>query len=225
MSDVKEVEFVVETALVPTSNLSSMVKEQDRPIFGMMEQLDNLDWSKMRPNHAALLLMQKPFPVRGGGQMFLNLRQALWFAVRCFELGLSPFSDEVFFDASKYSVGITLAGKKALARNKGIDLGPPLLEELSRDWKDVPRMTSAGEEAKKLGFQRDIGCKCTMRVGDPKHSEHVVYTAWLSEWLVGSSMVWKEKPTHMLATRATEKAISLVLGTGASSLPDEKELE
>lgn len=225
MNEVKEAEFVVETGLVPAPKLSDMVKDQDKPIFSMMEGLDNLDWSKMKPNHAALLLMQKPFPVRGGGQMFLSLRQALWFAVRCFELGLSPFSDEVFFDAQKFSVGITLAGKKSLARNKGIDLGPPLLEELSRDWKDVPRMTSAGEEAKKLGFQRDIGAKCTIRVGDPKNGEHVVYTAWLSEWLVGSSPVWKEKPTHMLATRATEKAISLVLGTGASAMPDEKELE
>jgi len=30
--------------------------------------------------------------------------------------------------------------------------------------------------------------------------------------------VWKAKPTHMLQTRAAEKAISMALGTGASDM-------
>jgi len=225
MNTVKEAEVVVETALMKVSDNESMVKEQDRPMFKIVEQLDSLDWAKMKPNQTALILMAKPFTAKGGGQTFLTFKQALYFAVRCYELGLSPFGDEVFFDPSRFSVNVTLSGKKALLRVKGIDTGPPMLEELSRDWTEVPRMTKAGEEAKRDGFVRDIGCKCAMRVGAVTNKEHVNYSAWLSEWYVSSSPVWKEKPTHMLATRATEKAISLVLGTGASSMPSEGDLE
>jgi hypothetical protein len=71
----------------------------------------------------------------------------------------------------------------------------------------------------KDGFAKDVGIKCKMRVGLPANKEYVEYTAYLSEWYVPRSPVWKGKPMHMLQTRACEKAISLVLGTGASDMP------
>lgn len=221
MSDVE----VKVAEVVPEPNaLALMVKEQDRPVLGVVEALNNLDWREMKPPHIALLLMQKPFQVSGGGVQFLTFKQAIFFATRCYELGVSPFSSEVWFDPQRFSVNLTLEGKRAVARNKGIDLGPPSFEEVYRDWKDVPRITTAAEEAKKAGFTKDVGIKCSMRVGDPKFNEIVNYTAWLSEWYVGKSFVWKEKPTHMLSTRACEKAISLALGTGASAMPSEEEI-
>ena len=64
-----------------------------------------------------------------------------------------------------------------------------------------------------------------MRVGDPKNKEFVNYTAWLSEWSVSRSPVWKSKPSHMLTIRANEKAVTLALGVGASAMPDERELD
>lgn len=220
---------VVEAALVPATpkveGLATMVKEQDRPVLSVVESLDNLDWKGMKPHYMALLLMQKPFPVKGGGALFLNFRQAIFFATRCYELGVSPFSSEVWFDPQRFSVNLTLEGKKAVARNKGIDLGPPKFEVSTREWKDVPKITEAGEEAKKAGFSKDVGYKCSVRVGDPKNKEYVDYTAWLNEWYVAASPMWKSKAEHMLQVRAHEKAISMAMGTGASEMPGDKDVE
>ena len=209
---------VTETALAKTGGMRDIVKAVDLPLLEVMETMGTLNWRDLKPHQTALLLMQKPMNASGGGQMFLSFRQAILFATRCFELGLSPFSSEVWFDPNRATVNLTLEGKRQLLRNRNIDVGPPSFEELSRDWKDVARVTDAGKDAQKLGFTKDIGIKCRMRVGDPKLAEHVEYIAWLNEWFVPKSPVWVNKSLHMLQTRATEKAISLVLGTGASDM-------
>ena len=224
LEELKEVE-IVHDELTVGSDMLSLVKEADKPVYHAMSGMNTLDWKHLKPNQTALLLMQRPMSVSGGGIMYLNFKQALLFAVRCYELGLSPFSDSVWFDSNKSTVNLTLSGKRELARLKGIDLGPPKFEALTREWNELPKMTEAAEEAKKLGFTKDVGYKCTIRVGDPRNAETADYTAWLSEWFVSRSPVWKAKPEHMLQVRATEKAISLAMGTGASSMPDEKELE
>lgn len=221
MSDVKEAEIVSEESV----NMLALVKDSDKPVYQAMKALSTLDWRDLKPNETALLLMQRPMSVSGGGVMYLNFKQALLFAVRCYELGLSPFSDGVWFDPNKSSVNLTLAGKRELARIKGIDLGPPKFEFKERAWNEVSKMTEAAEEAKKAGFIKDVGYTCKIRVGDPRNAETADYTAWLSEWYVSRSPMWKSKPEHMLQIRAQEKAISLAMGTGASSIPDEKELE
>jgi len=225
MSDVKDAEVVPETALIKTDDFKALVKESDLPILKAMSSMNTLDWKNLAPNQMAVLLMQRPMTVSGGGVMYLNFRQALYFAVRAYELGVSPFSSAVWFDPQKFSVNLTLEGKREVARIRGIDLGPPSFEELSREWTAVPKMTDTADECKKAGFIKDLGIKCRIRVGDPKHAEHVEYIAWLSEWYQPKSPLWKSKPSHMLQTRAQEKAITFALGTGASSMPDEKELE
>ena len=222
--NIKTGEVVEETALAK-NDFKKLVKENDLPILAVAETLDTLDWGKLKPHQAALLLMTKPFTVSGGGTMFLNFKQALLFAVRAFELGISPLSDSVWFDPARGTCNLTLAGKKEVARNRGIDLGPPEIEEVTREWGSIAKVNETGEQAQKDGFTKDVGVKVRMRVGNPAHKEYVTYIAWLSEWYVPRSPVWKAKPMHMLTTRATEKAISLVLGTGASSMPDEKDLE
>lgn len=204
--------------------MQDMVKSQDLPLLAVMETMDSLDWKALRPHQTALLLMQKPFPASGGGQMFLSFRQAILFAVRCAELGVSPFSGEAWFDPNRATTNLTLEGKRQVLQNRKIDVGPPIFEELSREWQDIARITDVGKEAQKLGFVRDAGIKCKIRVGDPSRHEFVEYTAWLSEWLVPKSPVWLSKTNHMLCTRAQEKAITIVLGTGSSSMPDEQDL-
>ena len=226
--DTKTGEVMQELVVVsnaPKDTMDMLVKEADRPVFNAMASMDTLDWKNLRPNQMAVLLMQRPMSVSGGGVMYLNFKQALLFAVRCFELGLSPFSDSVWFDTNRSAVNLTLSGKRELARIRGIDLGPPQFEELYREWKDVPKITESGEDAKKAGFTKDAGCRCTIRVGDIKNGEHVTYTAWINDWFVSRSPVWKARPNHMLTIRANEKAVTLALGTGASALPDERELE
>ncbi len=224
MSETVEVKQgeVVEAALVTKKEgLASMVKDADKSLLDVMENA-TLDWKSLKPNQMAVLLMQKPFSVSGGGQTFLTFRQALYFAVRCFELGVSPFSNAVWFDPARFTVNLTLEGKKEVARNRNIDLGPPIIEETSREWTQVPRMTQAATEAKAAGFAKDVACKCRIRVGKPENQEYVNYTAWISEWFVKRSPVWNERPMHMLATRATEKALSLAMGTGASAMVGEE---
>ena len=215
-TEVREGEVVPEVALVKPSDIGSMVKEQDKPLLAVMETMNSLNWRELTPPQLAVLIMQKPFAASGGGQMYLSFKQAILFATRCYEIGLSPFSSEVWYDANRASVNLTLEGKRQLLRNRNIDTGPPSFTDLTRDWADLPRMSQTADELKKLGYTKDIGTTCKIRVGDPKFQEYVTYTAWLSEWYVGRSPVWQSKPVHMLQTRATEKAISLVLGTGSS---------
>lgn len=213
---IKEAEVVPEVALVVKSDMQDLVKPQEQGLLKVIETLDNLDWRSLKPHQTALLLMQKPFPANGGGVMYLSFKQAILFATRCFELGLSPFSSEVWFNANNAAVNLTLEGKRQLARNRGIDLGPPQFEEVAREWTAVAKINDNGEAAKKAGFPKDIGIKCKIRVGPRDYNEYSEYTAYLSEWYVPKSPVWQQKPIHMLQTRATEKAISMALGTGAS---------
>jgi hypothetical protein len=228
MSDTEHVNVqtgeVIEVPAIKDDMLA-LVKDADKPVYQAMLSMTTLDWKNLLPHQTALLLMQKPLMVTGGGTMYLSFRQALLYAVRCFELGISPFSDNVWFDPNRSAVNLTLSGKRELARLRGIDLGPPMFEELTRDWHTVSKMTTSGTDAKNAGFAKDVGCKCTIRVGDPAYKESVNYTAWISDWYVGKSPVWQNKPTHMLTIRANEKAITLALGTGISAMPDEKELE
>lgn len=221
------VEVVPETAIavVPkVDELESLVKESDKGMYRATSGIESLNWKDLKPHQMALLLTQKPITA-GGGTTYLSMKQALYFAVRCYELGVSPFSPAVWFDPNRFSVNLTLEGKREVARNRGIDLGPPMFESLKREWKDLPKMTEGAEIVRKEGYAFDVGVKCRIRVGDPKYNEHAEYTAWLSEWYQPKSPLWKGKMDHMLQTRATEKAISMALGTGASSMPDEKELE
>ena len=216
--DVKTGEIVEEQALTKKNDIESMVKEQDKPLLAIMSQMNSMNWRDLTPPQLAVLIMQKPFMAQGGGTMYLSFKQAILFATRCFELGVSPFSSEVWFDPNRATVNLTLEGKRAVARAKGIDLGPPKFEELSRKWEDLARKTESTDALQKLGFNKDVGVKCSIRVGDPKNQEYSEYIAWLSEWFVERSPVWKAKPTHMLQTRAAEKAISMALGTGASDM-------
>lgn len=216
VKDTVEAEVVTETLPALPSGMDALVKPQDLPLLRVMETLQSLDWRNLTPPQTAFLLMQKPFAVSGGGTMYLTFKQAILFATRCFELGVSPFSSEVWFDPNRGSVNLTLEGKRQVARNKGIDLGPPQFEDIEREWSKVPKQTPLIEDLKKQGFLRDIGVKCRIRVGEVKNQEFVEYICWLSEWAVPKSPVWAAKPMHMLQTRATEKAISLAMGTGSS---------
>jgi hypothetical protein len=196
--------------------LDSFVKAADLPLLRVMEQMDTLNWRNLQPHQTAFLLMQKPFTVSGGGTMFLTFKQALLYAVRAYELNLSPFSSEIWFDPNKSSVNLTLEGKKVLARNLNLDIGPAKFEEMSRTWTEVPKSTPLIEDLKKQGFTKDIGIRCKIRVGPIANQEYAEYICWLSEWAVTKSPVWQSKPLHMLQTRAYEKALSMAIGTGAS---------
>src|SRR5262249_37740913 len=139
--------------------------------------------------------------------------QALVFAMEAYRMGLSPLSNQCFFNRDSNKVNATLEGKKAMARDQGYNFGPPKFERLERPFgaKKIP------------GFDKEVGFKCTMQVKG--FEDRAEYTAWLSEWYMPMSPVWKEKPEHMLQTRAQEKTISSASGVGASELPSVNDIE
>lgn len=172
-----------------------------------LEQLSSMqsfDWKAVPPPMLAQMLVQIPF--KGGAgepDYFLAPWQAMVFAMRCFELGLSPFSNEVWFNPKNNKTNVTFEGKLKLARKQGLNLGPPKFERIPAD------------VAKPL-----VAYKCTIAspTGDCQ------YTATLKEWMVPTSPVWKAKPDHMLQLRAAEKCLSFASGIGTSELPGEGDL-
>jgi hypothetical protein len=178
-----------------------------------LQALESFDWKKLPPHIMAMVLMKKPYRGKSGEpDYYLSPEQALVFAMRCFELGLSPLSSEVWFDRDRWTVNVTLEGKIRLARERGIT-GAPSFAEVKRPWKKgaVPI----------AGYAEEPGMTATLKVGDSTCE----YTCWLSEWYVPVSPVWKAKPDHMMRVRAYDKALAFAAGVGVSSMPDEREIQ
>src|SRR5882724_8047512 len=185
------------------------------------KQLDKLkgitsfDWKQIPPPFMAELLMQTPF--RGGAgepDYYLSAYQAYRFAIRCYELGLSPLSTEVWYNPKNNMTNTTFEGKLKLARLNKMNLGPPRFEEKKRPF---PKGKTIG------GFDQDLGISCKMTTG--RANDEAEYTAWLSEWYVPTSPVWKAKPDHMLRVRSAEKCLSFASGLGVSELMGDQDLQ
>ena len=184
-------------------------KEQDERTLALLEKAESFDWEKMSPPLMALLLTKRPIP-RGRElpPRYLSLEEAIFIAAGCFADKVNPLGKEIWIDGEKLTYNVTTEGKRNSARRKGMDFGPPAYERLTR---------------KLANGTDDIGYKCRMRVGS--RDEYVEYTAWLSEWNMPLSPMWKAKPEHMLQVRAQEKAISFASGVGISDLPDERDID
>lgn len=166
--------------------------------------ITSFDWKQIPPPFMAELLMQTPF--RGGSgepDYYLSAFQAYRFAIRCFEIGLSPLSTEVWYNPKNNMTNVTFEGKLKLARINNLHLSPPVLERIPED------------VAKPL-----VAYKCTIQ----SPAGPSVYTATLKEWKVGVSPVWRDRPDHMLQLRAAEKCLSFASGIGSSELMGEQDL-
>lgn len=187
-----------------------LVKQQE-----FVEQFNMYDWKTLPPPIMSQILTRIP---RRGKQnepdWYLSPEQALVFALRCFELGLSPLSDDVFFQKETWKVGVATSGKRRLARVEGLNLSPPQFKRLTRPWPGNKKLH---------GLPEDVGFECRMVVnGDSEHP--ATYTAWISEWSTGGG-VWVAKPEHMCQVRAYEKCLTFASGSGISAMPDEQEIE
>jgi hypothetical protein len=192
------------------SEKAALVKEdraasKQRESLERLSGIESLDWKKIPPPMLAQMLINIPF--KGSGtdpDYYLQPWQAMIFAMRCFELELSPFSNEVWFNPKNNKVNVTFEGKLKLARKNGLNLSPPVFERIPED------------AAKPL-----MAVKCTITA---PHGP-CVYTATLKEWRMPSSPVWRDRPEHMLQLRAAEKCLSFATGTGASELMGEADLQ
>ncbi len=187
--------------------LALQTETQNKLQAKQLEQLNamsSFDWKAVPPPMLAQMLVQMPF--KGGTgepDYFLAPWQAMVFAMRCFELGLSPFSNEVWFNPKNNKTNVTFEGKLKLARKQGLNLGPPQFERIPED------------VTKPL-----VAYKCT--INSP--TGPCQYIAYLKDWQVPTSPVWKAKPDHMLQLRAAEKCLSFASGIGSSELPGEADL-
>lgn len=204
MSDVKDA-----LAKAKETATTSLVEKREEKL-AWVEDLKSLDWRNVPPPVMAQVLTKKPFRGRDT-DYYLTSAQAIYFAMACYEMGVSPLSGEAYFDPKNWVVNLTLAGLRRVARNANLNLGAPEFTRLERDWK--------GRSAPS-NMPKDVGYKCRVKVGDG-YSE---YTAWASEWMMNTP-VWQSKTENMLQVRSQEKAIRFALGTGASEMPDERELE
>jgi|SRR5215471_314191 len=199
----------------PTAQQQLAVQKADglEKRLAAFDDLADFNWKTLKPNVMARVLMKKPYRGKTGEpDYYLTPEQALVFAMRSFELGLSPLSSEVWFDRDRWSTNVTLEGKIRLARERGIT-GAPTFKEEKRPWrKGSPAL---------LGYAEEPGITATIKAGDSECS----YTVWLSEWMVSTSPVWKAKPTHMMMVRAYDKVLAFAAGVGVSSMPDEKEIQ
>ena len=170
----------------------------------------SFDWRNVPPPAMAQILIRKPFSGKQGDPpYYLKLDQALYFAMRCYDLGVSPLGAEAWFDPARWVVNLTAEGQRRVARNLGLNLGPPRGEWLEREWPaEKPPLIINGKAVPK-----DIGHTCRM---DVNGRGDVTYTAWLSEWF-RPTPIWREQYRHMLQVRSQDHAIEFATGVGMSN--------
>lgn len=177
-------------------------------------EFETWEWRKLKPYQVALLLHLRPYRGKGGETFHLTLQECLLHAFQCFERGISPFY-QAWYNRDAGTSNANTEGKMQQAENKGYKFGPPSYEWLEQEWpKTLPNPG---------GFEKDIGCRCVMSIHGWDTSAE--YTAWLSEWFMPASPVWRGKPRHMLQLRAKEKTVSMGGHVGESEMPGEGDIE
>lgn len=184
---------------------ASIAATQQKIDLDKLDSLPSFDWKVWSPKAMASLLVEIPFKgATGEPDYYLKPWQATIYAVRCMELGLSPFSNEVWFNPKNNKVNVSFEGKLKLARMHGMKLSPPVFKREPED-KNKPLVS--------------FTCVITTPDGPCE------YTATLKDWRVATSPVWREKPEHMLQLRAAEKCLSFATGSGSSELMGEQDLQ
>src|SRR5580693_7922518 len=108
--------------------------DKQRSEIEKLSAVTSLDWKQIPPPMLAQILVNIPFKGSANDpDYYLQPWQAMIFALRCFELGLSPFSNEVWFNTKNNKVNVTFEGKLKLARMHGLNLSPPLFERIPQD--------------------------------------------------------------------------------------------
>jgi hypothetical protein len=188
-------------ALMRSDRVAQAKKEQ----LERLSSISSLDWKNIPPPILAQLLTNMPFKGQSGEpDFYLEPWQAMVFAIRCFELELSPFSNEVWFNPKNNKVNQTFEGKLKRARMMGMNLSPPTFRRIPED------------ATKAL-----VAYECTIKTPQGP----CTYTATLKEWRMPNSPVWRDRTDHMLQLRAAEKCLSFATGSGASELMGEQDLQ
>lgn len=135
-----------------------------------------------------------------------------------YDFKIDPAEGHVFV-TEKGKIGSTVEGLKIKAEHKGVKFGHPHTTQVERPWpKGLIKKNNKGAE---FSFDIDLGWHCVMNID----GEDCEYTAWMSEWFMPNSMVWQERPMHMLRVRSIGNCIKFSSGVGISEElgdPEEK---
>ena len=90
---------------------------------------ESLDWKKWSLPVTAELLRRVP---QADGSFLTSEQAAIW-AIECYDLGVSPFRGDTWYNPKANRVNLTLQGKLKVARANGLNLGAPKFERLPAD--------------------------------------------------------------------------------------------
>ncbi|KKL82357.1 hypothetical protein LCGC14_1985560 [marine sediment metagenome] len=184
----------------------SEVKEErlvkiDNKAIEVVSQFKSFKWDDVPPQAMAVLLTKIPRKGRKNEpDWYMTIEQGLIHALRCKKWDIDPTDTHLtWFNRETWESNLMAEGNEEVARNKGINLGPPSFETLSRNHK--------GKD--------EIGVRCT-RIVNGDRENPVSYTAWLSEWKMNTGQ-WATREEWMLHVRSEDKLTQLCMGVGISS--------
>jgi hypothetical protein len=141
--------------------------------------------------------------------------QSILMAIHCakFDYKVDPAEGHVYMTPAG-RIGTSLEGLKIKSEHKGMKIGHPKFDEVTRPWPQGKFLQVKGQDRikREATMEQDQGVKCTLVIND----EPIEYTAWASEWMVGTNPNWVEKPMHMLRVRAEMHCIKFATGIGVS---------
>jgi hypothetical protein len=154
-----------------------------------------------------------------------TIPQSVLMAYHCakYDYQVDPAEGHVYMTPAG-RIGTSLEGLKIKCEYKGLKIGHPKFEEVTRPWPQGKVLQVKGQDrvARAATMEQDQGVKCTLNI----NSEPMEYTAWASEWMVGTNPNWVDRLQHMLRVRAQMHCIKFATGIGVSeelvdSLPSE----
>src|SRR4051812_3900016 len=75
------------------------------------QAMTSLDWRQLPPPLLAQLIKNRPVGGRDGVDQYLTYDQAMFFAVEAYRMGVSPTSQECWFDTKTWRVNVTVEGQ------------------------------------------------------------------------------------------------------------------
>jgi len=134
-------------------------------------------------------------------------------AMHCakYEYKISPDEGHVYITPAG-KIGTSLEGLKIKAEHRGMKMGIPRFTEVER-----PNEFTVEIKGQKQTIKLDKGVKCELEI----NGQPCDYTAWLSEWFMGSNPNWVNRTNHMLRVRAESNCIKFATGVGVSESLEE----
>jgi len=135
-------------------------------------------------------------------------------AMHCdkFDYKVRPEEGHVYITPAG-KVGTSLEGLKIKCEHQGMKMGIPTFVDAEREKEFILEVKGQNRQT----LKKDTGITCYLEVNGTTAN----YTAWLSEWFMGSNPNWVNRTEHMLRVRAESNCIKFATGVGVSESLEE----